>query len=416
MQNPPRGRWGMGRTPPSGTDDVTTVDTDPAEPSSGAPVGATLEVLSGPDEGTTHILEANDAILGRADDAQVRFSDASISRHHVRIQLVGGVYSIRELGSSNGTQLDGRPVRGTVNLRPRCRIRLGKRTAVEFTAMDSAGLRRAWHRLRLEARLDLERSYSQMLTKQASQLRDALHDLEQFASVASHDLRAPLHTVGSLAELLAMQYGDQLDDKAHQYISLMVDGIHRMDRLIGDLRDWSRIRKDGQAAGIVSLDDALDDALANLRTAIADSGARVEREALPVVVGHRGQLTQLLQNLLANAIKFRADAPPLIRVTSTQDGTDWVVSVSDQGIGLDMRQGDRIFELFQRLHRDDEYPGTGIGLAIAKRVADLHNGRIWVESRVGEGTTFHIALPDHEGDVDSARDTLDPDDDDMLDN
>ena len=414
MKEPPHGRWGLGRTPPTGTDEVTTVDTELAEASTGAPIGATLEVLSGPDEGMTHILEAADAILGRAADAQIRFSDSTVSRHHVKVQLNGGVYSLRELGSSNGTQLDGRTVRGTVNLRPRSRIRLGKRTSIEFTALDREGVRRAWRRLRLEARLDLERSYSKMLADQTSQLRDALRDLDQFASVASHDLRAPLHTVGSLAELLAMQYGDQLDDKAHQYITLMVEGVHRMDHLIGDLRDWSRTRADENAAGIVPLDDVLDDAVANLRSAIEASGARIEREALPEIVGHRGPLTQLLQNLLANAIKFHADSPPMIHIEAIQDGSDWVLSVSDQGIGLDMAQASRIFELFQRLHREGEYPGTGIGLAIAKRVVDLHHGKIWVESRIGEGATFHVALPDHEGEVDSARDTLDPEGDEMT--
>jgi len=414
MSDAPRRRWGKGRQPPAATEEVTTVDTGPAESTGDAAVGAAVEVLSGPDEGATHILEVDKAILGRSADATISFSDSTISRHHVEIKLLSGVFQMRELGSSNGTQLDDRAVLGSVTLRPRCRIRLGKRTVIEFTALDDAGLRRAWRRLHLEARLDLERRYSRMLAAQASQLRLALEDLEQFASVASHDLRAPLHTVGGLAELLAMQYGDQLDDKAQSYLELMVEGVHRMDQLISDLRDWSRIRTERGEESVVSLDDALDDAIANLRSSIDASGARIVRGPLPTLVGHHGQLTQLLQNLLANALKFCDTPPPAIRIEATTEGNEHRLSVTDNGIGIDVTQTDRIFELFQRLHRDDEYPGTGMGLAIAKRVVDLHNGRIWVESQVGHGATFHIAFPECADDVRRARETVDPDVEEMT--
>lgn len=410
MGNSSGGRWGRGRRPPNDDEPVTTVDEGPAEPSSGAPVGATLEILAGPDAGTTQTVEAEIAILGRASNAEVRFTDPSISRHHVRIERRNGIFHLRELGSSNGTRVDGRNVRGTIVLRPRCRIRLGKRTSVEFTAVDEAGLRRVWQRMHLEARLDLERMYSRNLAAQATQLRRALDDLDQFAAVASHDLRAPLHTVGSLAELMALQYEHQLDDKAREYLGLIAGGVQRMDNLLGDLRSWSRVRADGEHEELVDLDEAADDALANLGAELGEASAVIERKPLPVVVGHRSPLVQMLQNLLSNAMKFHGESGPTIGLSAARKGNEWIVTVTDDGIGMNMSQAARVFEVFQRLHTQDEYPGTGMGLAIVKRVVDLHNGRVWLESTPGRGTAFHVALPDREEDVFGARETEDPDD------
>lgn len=400
-------RWGRGIQLNDRPEEVTTVDDGPAPPSGGAPIGAALEILTGPEEGSILLVEQTRCVFGRGGDADIRLPDSTISRRHMELTLREGVFHLQELSSSNGTRVDGRNVHGTVKLRQRCRLRLGKRTELEFTAVDKAGLSRARQRMNLTARLDLERKYSRTLAEQASRLRAAHDDLVEFARATSHDLRAPLHNIGALSELLALQYQGQLDDKADGHLRNIVETVHRMDVLLEELREYSQSRDD-KPRQPVDLQEVLDDARSNLRSMLEATGAVVEADRLPTVFGYRSELTRLLQNLLENALKFRSQAPPFINVRAVPTDDEWTVSVSDNGIGVDSRDPQAIFRVFKRLHREEEYPGTGIGLAVAQRVVHMHGGRIWVESAPGRGSTFHFTIERDEDEL-SSRDTLDPD-------
>ena len=232
------------------------------------------------------------------------------------------------------------------------------------------------------------------LTARAAELERSNKDLEQFAYAASHDLREPLRTVSSFAQLLAHRYQGQLDQSAEEYIRTIVDGAHRMNDLVRDLLEYSRISRSNGEVTNVSLSLPLDAALGDLRSLIEESGARISATELPIVRGNLLQLTRLLQNLLSNAIKFRPpDRAPEIHVSAERQGEEVRVEVSDDGIGISPEHQERIFEIFQRLHTRDRYPGTGIGLAICKRIVLQHGGRIWVEAKEGPGTTFVFTLP-----------------------
>ena len=221
-------------------------------------------------------------------------------------------------------------------------------------------------------------------------------ELEQFAYVASHDLQEPLRMVASYTQLLARRYGDKLDDDAREFIAFAVDGVTRMQALINDLLAFSRVGTRGEAPERTDTAAIVDRVLLNLGPAIEEGGAAVTRDELPVVYADPGQLNQVFQNLIANALKFRQpDEPPRVHVSARRDAGEWIFSVSDNGIGISPEFADRIFVLFQRLHSRSEYPGTGIGLAICKKVVERHGGRIWVESEPGRGTTFLFTIPDH---------------------
>jgi PAS domain S-box-containing protein len=237
--------------------------------------------------------------------------------------------------------------------------------------------------------------------KQAEELRHAAillersnKDLEQFAFVASHDLQEPLRQVVSFTNLLRNKYKGKLDDTADEYIEYAVNGAQRMSNLIRDLLAYARVDARGGPAGTIACQEALDTALVNLDVVIAESGARVTHDGLPAVVADKTRLTQLFQNLVGNAIKFRRPGlAPRIHVGAKPDGDQWVLSVRDNGIGIAADQYERVFGVFQRLHPIDTYPGTGIGLAICRKIVERHGGRIWVESTVGEGTTFYFSMP-----------------------
>jgi PAS domain S-box-containing protein len=224
------------------------------------------------------------------------------------------------------------------------------------------------------------------------ELRRSNAELEQFAYIASHELQEPLRMVASYTELLGQRYRGKLDDKADKYISYAVDGAKRMQRLVAELLAYSRVGSQGKPLVRVSVAAALTSVLEVLAEPIRSAGAMIEAAALPDVLGDDGQLRQLLQNLIGNAIKFRGDAPPRIALAAEPRGEHWVFSIRDNGIGLEIQHADRIFEMFQRLHDRGRYEGSGIGLAIAKRIVERHGGRIWVESRLGEGTTFYFTL------------------------
>lgn len=226
-----------------------------------------------------------------------------------------------------------------------------------------------------------------------SELERSNSDLEQFAYVASHDLQEPLRMVSSYVKLLERRYKKQLDADADEFIAYAADGAKRMQRLISDLLQYSRVGAKGRPFEPTDCEAVLDHALANLRMAIENSSAQVIRSQLPKVWADQTQLIQLFQNLVDNSLKFRGDEPPTISVSATQDNGCWLFSVRDNGIGIDPQHNNRIFAIFQRLHGRDKYPGTGIGLAICKKIVERHGGRIWVESSGDKGTTFFFTLP-----------------------
>jgi signal transduction histidine kinase len=234
------------------------------------------------------------------------------------------------------------------------------------------------------------------LAERALDLERSNRDLQQFAYVASHDLQEPLRTVASFTQLLAKRYGDKLDDKAREFIGFAVDGSKRMQTLINDLLSFSRVGTQGKALGAVNSDAALDAVLKGLKRSIEESGAVITRDRLPTVLADEGQLTQLLQNLVANAIKFQGAGVPRIHIGAERNGSEWKVSVRDNGIGIAPEHHERIFVIFQRLHNKKQYPGTGIGLAVCKKIAERHGGRIWVEATAGGGSTFRFTIRDGE--------------------
>lgn len=218
-------------------------------------------------------------------------------------------------------------------------------------------------------------------------------DLEQFAYAASHDLIEPLRSVASSVQLLQKRYGGQLDARADEFIAHAVSGATRMKTLIDDLLAFSRVASQQRQDDDIAMDYAVSEAIKNLGTAIAESNAKITHDPLPHVQGHGTQITQLLQNLLANAIKFRGTKAAVVHVGARQAGTHWVFSVADQGIGIDAKHLERVFELFKRLHTREEYAGTGIGLALCKKIVERHGGRVWVESTPGQGACFYFTLP-----------------------
>jgi PAS domain S-box-containing protein len=218
-------------------------------------------------------------------------------------------------------------------------------------------------------------------------------ELEQFAYVASHDLQEPLRMVSSYTQLLGRRYGDRFDGDAREFMGYIVDGAARMKQLIEDLLAYSRVGTRGKEFRPVEVEAALRRALMNLKNAIDESSGAVTNDPLPTVRGDDTQLAQLFQNLIGNALKFRSPSVPRIHVSCIEKDAEWELAVRDNGIGIDPQYFERIFMVFQRLHNKTEYPGTGIGLAICKKVVERHGGRIWVTSKVDEGTAFHFTLP-----------------------
>jgi Cu+-exporting ATPase len=255
----------------------------------------------------------------------------------------------------------------------------------------TAELARANASLRLE--VEERRRAEEVLLRRSEELVRSNAELERFAYIASHDLQEPLRMVSSYVQLLARRYEGKLDQDAHDFIAFAVDGAKRMQQLINDLLAYSRAGGRDKPLVPTPLGAALEGGLANLRAAQAETSARVEYPDLPTVLGDPAQLTQLFQNLLGNAIKFHGSEPPLIQVRVERRQEDWLFAVEDNGIGVPEDQLERIFLIFHRLHGRGEYPGTGIGLALCKRIVERHGGALWVESRLGRGSTFWFTLP-----------------------
>ncbi len=231
------------------------------------------------------------------------------------------------------------------------------------------------------------------LKKKTEELARSNEDLEQFAYVASHDLQEPLRTVTSYVQLLARRYQGKLDSDADEFIGFAADGAIRMWKLINDLLAYSRVGTQGKELSPTDSEAVLAQSVDDLKVAIKENEALVTHDPLPVVMADRPQFGQLFQNLIGNAIKFRGNEPPRVHVSASRNGNGWTFSVRDNGIGIAEEYSERIFIIFQRLHTRQEYAGTGIGLAICKKIVERHGGRIWVKSEIGKGATFYFILP-----------------------
>jgi signal transduction histidine kinase len=239
----------------------------------------------------------------------------------------------------------------------------------------------------------MQRQAQEALARQAQELARSNAELEQFAYIASHDLQEPLRKVTNYTQLFVKRCTGRLDVAAEKYIAYIQDGTTRMQQLIQDLLTYSRVSRGEVHLEEVNMDELLHKTLATLEVSLAETGAEVTAEALPTIQANPTQMGQLMQNLLGNALKFRSQAPPRIHVAAASTPTEWVFAVRDNGIGLEPQYAERIFLMFQRLHTRAAYPGTGIGLAICQRIVQRHGGRIWVESQLGDGATFYVALP-----------------------
>ncbi|CAD5976108.1 Cyanobacterial phytochrome A [Planktothrix tepida] len=257
-----------------------------------------------------------------------------------------------------------------------------------------------WKQVEIKMALELRKAIINIVLRQADELAQLAHDLERsnaelkkFAYVASHDLQEPLNQVANYVQLLEMRYQKALDDDAKEFITYAVEGVSLMQTLIDDVLAYSKVDMQGIEFQFTEVETALDRALSNLRKRIAESRAIITHDPMPTVMADSTQLMQLFQNLIGNAIKFRSDKPPEIHIGAQRIEDAWLFSVQDNGIGIDSQFAERIFIIFQRLHTRDEYPGTGMGLAICKKIVECHRGKIWVESELDLGSTFYFTIP-----------------------
>ncbi|QLK26866.1 ATP-binding protein [Natrinema zhouii] len=238
----------------------------------------------------------------------------------------------------------------------------------------------------------LERQ-NRLLEQTQRQLEESNQRLEQFAYAASHDLQEPLRMVSSYLELIERRYGDELDEDGEEFLDYAIDGSERMKEMIEGLLEYSRVDTQGEPFEPVDLDEVLANVRKDLELQIEETQTTIETDELPRVEGDESQLRQLFQNLLSNAIEYTGDEAPRIDVSAERDTEEWIISVRDNGIGIDPEDQDRVFEVFQRLHSQEEHSGTGIGLALCKRIVERHGGEIRIDSAPGEGTTFTFSLP-----------------------
>ncbi|RMF25300.1 MAG: GAF domain-containing protein, partial [Cyanobacteria bacterium J083] len=281
---------------------------------------------------------------------------------------------------------------GNIHLSPRKSFELWKET-VKLTSLP-------WKKVEIEAALELRKAIVNIVLRQAEELALLAKDLERsnaelkrFAYVASHDLQEPLNHVSNYVQLLEMRYGNNLDEDAKDFIGFAVQGVSLMQTLIDDVLAYSKVDLQGSEFELIEVETSLKQALTNFQRRIAENNAKITYDNLPTVMADGTQLMQLFQNLIGNAIKFRSQEPPVIHISAERLEDSWLFSVQDNGIGIDPQYRDRIFVIFQRLHTRDEYPGTGMGLAICKKIVECHRGKIWVESELGKGATFYFTIP-----------------------
>ncbi|MDI6854139.1 MAG: ATP-binding protein [Deltaproteobacteria bacterium] len=245
----------------------------------------------------------------------------------------------------------------------------------------------------LQREIEERKRAEELLLQKAEELARSNADLEQFAYLVSHDLQEPLHVASGFVQLLARRYRDKLDAKANEFIARALESLSRMEQQIKDILEFSRVTTRGKEFALVDTNAVLDQVLKDLGATIHKKKARITHEPLPEVMADRAQLERVFQNLIGNALKFSGDQPPRVHIGAERLNGEWRFSVRDQGIGIDPRHFQRIFLMFERLHPREEYPGTGIGLAICKKIVERHGGRIWVESQPGRGATFYFTIP-----------------------
>ena len=245
---------------------------------------------------------------------------------------------------------------------------------------------------RLKIEIEDHKKTEVTLEKYLTELKRSNKELQQFAYVASHDLQEPLRMVSSFTQLLAKKYKGQLDSDADEFIKYAVDGAQRMQMLINDLLAYSRVSSRVEEFQLVDLEKAFNESLQNLKVSIDDNDARITCDSLPTIVADQSQIIQLFQNLIGNAIKFRSNETPEIHIAVEEGEDEWIFRVIDNGIGIDSQHNERIFRVFQRLHERDSYPGTGIGLSICEKIVERHGGDIWVDSKLGNGSTFSFTI------------------------
>jgi len=242
----------------------------------------------------------------------------------------------------------------------------------------------------------------EILKLKLEELASSNAELEQFAYVSSHDLQEPLRMVTSYLQLLQRRYQGNLDDKADKYIHFAVEGAYRMQNLINDLLEISQVTTRSREPEPTNCEFVLNQISSNLEIHIKENKATVSYDPLPEVIADSTQLVQVFQNLIINGIKFHSKEAPKIHISAEKKESEWLFSVQDNGIGIDPQYSGKIFEVFKRLHKKEEYPGTGIGLAICKKIVERHGGHIWVESELGKGSTFYFTLPINPGEVSKA--------------
>jgi light-regulated signal transduction histidine kinase (bacteriophytochrome) len=241
--------------------------------------------------------------------------------------------------------------------------------------------------------IDRRKKTEQRLKTIMEELTRSNQELEQFAYITSHDLQEPLRMVTSYVTLLEKRNRDKLDSDSKDFINFAVDGTKRMQQLINDLLTYSRVGTRGKPFTKTNCKTVMEKTIKNLEIAIKEKGAKVSYNALPTIIADEAQIIQLFQNLIGNAIKFCQNKPPKIKIRTREDDDKWIFGVQDNGIGIAPEFHERIFQIFQRLHTRQEYKGTGIGLAVSKRIVDRHGGKIWVDSKPGKGTTFWFTIP-----------------------
>jgi hypothetical protein len=360
------------------------------------------EVLQKAEQRFRSLLEAApDAMLVCREDGEIVMvnSQAEILFNSHRDKLISR--SIRSLVPGWGPQ-SGQPAQRAIELLAYPDGRSPFQAEISFSPVQTeegvvvtCSIRDITERKKTEERIrELNSNLEERVLERTEALMRSNEELQQFAYVASHDLQEPLRTVSIYAQLLAKRYQGQLAGDADQFIRFIVEGSERMEKLIHDLLDFSRVDARGTDYFTrTSCDEALNDAIGNLYSLIDENAAVITRGSLPTLTGDPVQLTRLLQNLLVNSIRYRSDAPPRIHVEAQDQNGEWLFSVRDNGIGIEPQYAEKIFGIFRCLQPRDKSSGSGMGLAICRKIVTRHEGRIWVESALGEGATFYFTLP-----------------------